>query len=198
MKVKRFIGGSLEENSYVAYYKTGGECYIIDPGHSPDKILKFIKEEKLSPKGILLTHHHYDHTDGVDKLCEARELPVYLHREDLDMYGSEVDVILEGDDVLTLDEGYLTVIHTPGHTGGSVCFYFADSKVIFTGDTLFYDDIGRTDFKDSDDRRMHKSCHKLSELLESDTMVYPGHDNFGSMKAIRKVNSYFNEYAGNK
>ena len=87
MKVKRFIGGSLEENSYVVYRKTGGECYIIDPGHSADKILKFIKEEKLSPKGILLTHHHYDHTDAVDKIRESRELPVFLHREDLDAAG---------------------------------------------------------------------------------------------------------------
>lgn len=198
MKVKRFIGGSLEENSYVVYRKTGGECYIIDPGHSADKILKFIKEEKLSPKGILLTHHHYDHTDAVDKIRESRELPVFLHREDLDMYGNDVDVILEGDDVLMLDNEAFTVIHTPGHTGGSVCYYFEESKIIFTGDTLFCDDIGRTDFKDSDDRRMHKSCHRLSDLLSGDTTVYPGHDNFNSMKAIRKINSYFNEYAGVK
>ncbi len=198
MKVKRFIGGPLEENGYVAYQKTGSDCYIIDPGHSADKILKFIRDERLHPKGILLTHHHYDHTEGIERILESKEIPVFLHREDIDLYKGNVDVILEGDDVLLLENEAFTVVHTPGHTGGSVCFYFEESKIIFTGDTLFCDDIGRTDFRDSDDRRMHKSCHKLNELLSNDVTVYPGHDNYNSMKAIRKINSYFNEYAGVK
>ena len=68
MKIKRFVGGNLESNGYVLYQKKGGTAWIIDPGYAPDKFLRFLKENDLKLQGILLTHHHYDHTGGVDKI----------------------------------------------------------------------------------------------------------------------------------
>jgi glyoxylase-like metal-dependent hydrolase (beta-lactamase superfamily II) len=137
MQVRRLIGGTLEGNGYIIYQKEGGCCFIVDPGYNPDKFVKAMKEHKLNLIGILLTHHHYDHVGGVKKIRELKGCPVYMHRDDCDIYRDEVDVVLEDGDTVNLDGEEIKALHTPGHTAGSVCFYSEKNKASFTGDTIF-------------------------------------------------------------
>ena len=191
MKIKRLICGGLESNGYIIYQKEGGDCYIIDPGYNPEKFIKTMKESRLSPIGILLTHHHYDHVGGVKKIRELKGCPVYMHLEDVDMYRDEVDVVMKDGDVLMLGDEGIKVMHTPGHTQGSVCFYSEKGKLAFTGDTIFNVDLGRTDFKDGSSRRMEESIRDVVNLWANEIMIHPGHGDPCNMKFVRKVNREF-------
>ena len=191
MKVKRLMGGNLESNGYIIYQKEGGDCYIIDPGYNPDKFIKTVKESKLNVAGILLTHHHYDHVGGVKKIRDLKGCPVYMHKGDVDMYRDEVDAVLEDGDTVNLDDEIIKVLHTPGHTEGSVCFFSEKSKLAFTGDTVFNVDLGRTDLKDGSAQKMEQSIRNVVNLWDNDITIYPGHGDPCNMKFVRKVNREF-------
>lgn len=196
MKIKRFIGGILESNGYVIYQKEGGACYVIDPGYSPDRFAKYISQLGLKPQGILLTHHHYDHTGGVKKLRRMLECPVFLHREDMDSYKEPVENSLEDGDVIYLEDEALTVVHTPGHTRGSVCFYSEKSKLAFTGDTIFNVDLGRTDLEDGSEEDMIRSCRDILDKWSNEIYIYPGHGDGCNMKKVRRINKEFLDILG--
>lgn len=196
MKIKRFIGGVLESNGYVIYQQEGGPCFVIDPGYSPDRFVQYIKKMNLKMEGILLTHHHYDHTGGVKKLKAEFECPVYLHREDMDLYKEPVEYPLEDGDVVGLEEETIRVIHTPGHTRGSVCFYSEKSKLAFTGDTIFNVDLGRTDLEDGSEADMVRSCKEVIDKWSNEIFIYPGHGDGCNMKKVRKLNQEFLDIVG--
>ncbi|QIB69975.1 MBL fold metallo-hydrolase [Aminipila butyrica] len=191
MKMKRIVGGNLESNGYIIFQKSGGSCFVIDPGYNAEKFVKQMKELKLSIKGILLTHHHYDHTGAVARLRELTDCPVYMHWGDLGMYKGTVDVIMEDGMILDLDEEELRVIHTPGHTEGGVCFYAQKSKLVFTGDTIFNVDLGRTDLKDGSPEKMENSIREIIDKWENDITIYPGHGDSCNMKFVRRYNQEF-------
>lgn len=191
MKIKRFIGGMLESNGYVIYQEDGGSCYIIDPGYNPKVFIEFVQQHQLQPKGILLTHHHYDHVGGVERIRDQLECPVYLHRKDCDIYKKPVEVYVEDGDAIELDGETLTVIHTPGHTKGSVCFFSEKSKVSFTGDTIFNVDLGRTDLGDGSPEEMRESILNRIDTWENDIFIYPGHGDGCTMKKVRQINREF-------
>lgn len=188
MKIERFIGGILESNGYIIYNHNGGSCYVIDPGYNAKVFESCIKKHDLDVKGILLTHHHYDHVGAVEKLKASYNCPVYLHRKDCDMYKAAVDVYMEDGDIIDLDGEKITVINTPGHTRGSVCFYSRKSKVVFTGDTIFNVDIGRVDLEDGSEKEMIDSIINKIEKWGNDMMIYPGHGDGCTMKKVRKIN----------
>ena len=196
MKIKRFIGGVLESNGYVIYQQEGGPCFVIDPGYSPDRFVQYIKKMNLKMEGILLTHHHYDHTGGVKKLKAEFECPVYLHREDMDLYKEPVEYPLEDGDVVGLEEETIRVIHTPGHTRGSVCFYSEKSKLAFTGDTIFNVDLGRTDLEDGSEADMVRYCKEVIDKWSNEIFIYPGHGDGCNMKKVRKLNQEFLDIVG--
>ena len=198
MKIKRLVGGNLESNGYLIYQKEGSCCYIIDPGHGPEKFIKAAKENKLSILGILLTHHHYDHVSGVKKIRDAKSCPVYLHRGDMDMYRDEVDIALEGGETIMLEDEAIKVLHTPGHTEGSVCYYSEKSKLAFTGDTIFNVDLGRTDLKDGDPYKMEESVRGVINHWSNEIVIYPGHGDSCNMKFVRRVNREFLDIVENK
>jgi len=198
MLIKRLVGGALESNGYIIYKKEGKDCYIIDPGYHPEKFIKAIKELKLSVLGILLTHHHYDHVGGVAKIREMKACQVYLHREDADMYRDEVDIMMEGGDEIILGDEVIKVLHTPGHTLGSVCFYSEKTKAAFTGDTIFNVDLGRTDFRDGSASKMENSIRNIINKWDNEVMIYPGHGDPCSMKFVRKVNREFLDIVENR
>lgn len=191
MKIQRFIGGMLESNGYVIYQNEGQTCYIIDPGYNPKVFIDFLKKKELDLKGIILTHHHYDHTGAVDRLKDAYDCPVYLHRNDCDMYKKPVDVYMEDGDIINIDGEKLVVINTPGHTRGSVCLYSEKSKLAFTGDTIFNVDLGRTDLQDGSEWEMEDSIINKIDKWGNDIMIYPGHGDGCTMKKVRKINKEF-------
>ena len=191
MKIKRFICGLLESNGYVIYQREGENCFIIDPGYGPKVFKDFINEHSLHVKGILLTHHHYDHVGAVDKLKDVFDCPVYLHRRDCDMYKKNVDVYMEDGDTIDLDGETITVINTPGHTKGSVCFFSHKSRLAFTGDTIFNVDLGRTDLEDGSEEEMRRSITDIVDKWQNDIMIYPGHGDGCTMKAVRRINKEF-------
>lgn len=191
MKIKRLIGGNLESNGYVIYDREQGEGFVVDPGYNGDKFLKIIEDLRLNMKGILLTHHHYDHVGGVDKIREKTDCPIYIHRADSDMYKKHVDVLLENEDKLFLGNEEIKVIHTPGHTKGSVCFISESSKQAFTGDTIFNVDLGRTDLSDGSSHEMEHTIRNIIDLWSNEITIYPGHGDSCNMKYVRKFNQEF-------
>lgn len=193
MKIQRFTGGILESNGYVLYQSEGQTSYIIDPGYNSKVYLDYLKKNNLKLEGILLTHHHYDHTGAVDRIKKELECPVYLHRADCDMYKKPVDVYMEDGDVIDLGGEKLTVISTPGHTRGSVCFFSAKSRVSFTGDTIFNVDLGRTDLEDGSEEEMRHSIIDIIDKWDNDIMIYPGHGDGCTMKKVRKINKEFKD-----
>lgn len=187
MKIKRYILGLLEANGYIIYQQEGSACFIIDPGAKADRFLEFLDSMNLTCKGILLTHHHSDHVGGVDKIRKALDCPVHIHREDADMYKKPA-VTMEDRDTFDLDGETITVIHTPGHTRGSVCFYSDKSKLAFTGDTIFNVDLGRTDLVDGDESQMEHSIRHIIHRWPNDITIYPGHGDECTMKKVRGIN----------
>ncbi|WP_206459483.1 MBL fold metallo-hydrolase [Anaerovorax sp. IOR16] len=188
MKIKRFIGGNLESNGYVLYDKEGGEAFIIDPGYLPERFLKACASFGLTVKGILLTHHHYDHVGAVERLKKEWDCNVYLHWQDVEHYKKTVDVMLEDGEVFFLGTEELHVVHTPGHTHGSVCFFSEKSKCVFTGDTIFNIDLGRTDLEDGSETEMRHSIRNIISNWSNDITIYPGHGDSATMKYVRAHN----------
>jgi len=187
MKIKRFILGLLEANGYVIYQQETGDCYIIDPGAKAEGFLDFLTRMNLTCRGILLTHHHSDHVGAVEKIRKTLECPVYIHREDADMYKKPAST-MENGDVFDLDGETITVVHTPGHTMGSVCFYSEKSKLAFTGDTIFNVDLGRTDLIDGDETQMEQSIRNIIDKWSNEITIYPGHGDSCTMKKVRGIN----------
>ncbi len=191
MKIKRFICGNLAENGYVIYNREGGECFVIDPGAAAKQFITFIVEKMLIPKGILLTHMHNDHTGAVDAIATAFSCPVFMHAKDAAVYRGNVDTKIEGGEIFALEDEKIEVIHTPGHTHGSVCFMCAKSRVCFTGDTIFDTDLGRTDLSGGSETEMKRSITDVISRWENDITIYPGHDENANMKAVRRYNTEY-------
>ena len=193
MEIKRFVGGILEANGFVISDPQSRQCYIIDPGYKPKVFAQYIEKEGLQPLGILLTHHHSDHTGAASQTGKNLDCPLYMHRADCDLFGEPVDVYLEGGESLTLGEEKFTVIHTPGHTKGSVCFMFRKSRICFTGDTVFNVDLGRTDLADGSEDEMINSIINVVDRWPGDITIYPGHGDSCTMKTVRRINTEFIE-----
>ena len=128
MEIKRFIGGILEANGYVISDPQSGSCFIIDPGYRPKVFSQYIAKAGLDPAGILLTHHHSDHTGAAENLADRWDCPILMHEADAFVYRGRVDRMLHDQEVLLLEDEEIRVLSTPGHTKGSVCFYAGKSR----------------------------------------------------------------------
>ncbi|MBQ1406828.1 MAG: MBL fold metallo-hydrolase [Eubacterium sp.] len=198
LKIKRFMLGPILEDGYVVYENDGELCYIIDPGYEPGGYISFVDEHSLKPAGILLTHLHGDHTGAADALKDAFGCVTMMHEQDAFVYKGVIDVMLKDGDVIPLGSDSLKVIHTPGHTKGSVCFLSEKSKVCFTGDTVFDTDLGRTDLKGGSEQDMVRSIRNVVDGFANDIHIYPGHEGDCTMKYVRKFNSEFNAIVSGK
>lgn len=183
MKITRLSLGVLDTNCYIVSSEKGN-AFIIDPADSADEIKDALRRDDLAAKFIVNTHGHIDHI----KADAVLSLPVYIHSLDAEIisdpqknhmisfFGGFEPVVperlLEEGDLIKLDELTFKVIHTPGHTHGCICIY--GEGVLFSGDTLFKNGIGRTDIPRSSATDMENSLKKLS-ALDPDTVVYPGH-----------------------
>lgn len=190
MIVDVFPSGPYSTNAYLLVSEKSKEAIIIDPSpQSSGPLLAAIKKRGCHVLGIYLTHSHWDHIADVHRLKEELPLPVYIHPEDapnlenpghdrlplfISLTGVKPDGFLFDGEKCSVGALSFTVIHTPGHSPGGVCFYFPDEKVLMSGDTLFKESIGRLDLPGSDAERMWSSLKKL-ETLPPETVVYPGH-----------------------
>ncbi|MEE0742021.1 MAG: MBL fold metallo-hydrolase [Emergencia sp.] len=191
MKIQKITGGSLMSNGYVLYEKDGGSCLIIDPGYGPQKFIDFVTEQKLHCDGIILTHLHHDHTGAADSVADYLDCPIYMHETDACVYKGKVDRYLYHHDALHLDGEELRILHTPGHTGGSICILAEKSRVCFTGDTLFDTDLGRTDLAGGSEKQLRESIKNVIDRWENYIYIYPGHDGGCTMKSVRQNNPEF-------
>lgn len=189
MKIITMPVGLLEANSYIVYDEAKGKGAIIDPGGDGEIILNELRARDLQLEYILLTHGHFDHIDGVGWLKDKTGAQIAIHREDAPCLGDihknlsfsigmesiqpQADLILDHGDTIEIGDITLKVIHTPGHSLGSISLL--GEGHVFTGDTLFKDSIGRTDFFGGNMDQILASIRDRLLVLEDNTLVYPGH-----------------------
>jgi len=170
--------GQMQNFSYLI--GDSKEAAVVDPGWEVDKVLQIASKHDLEVRYVLITHSHYDHINEVKNIVDATDATVYVHKEDVDEIknkGVEKIKIIKDNDEISVGKVKIKVLHTPGHTPGSVC-YLVDNKLI-TGDTLFVENIGRTDLPGGDPKIIIESLDRLKKLDEN-IEVYPGHD-YGSI-----------------
>ncbi|PIV65245.1 MAG: MBL fold metallo-hydrolase [Candidatus Nealsonbacteria bacterium CG01_land_8_20_14_3_00_12] len=174
-ELEHLIVGPLLTNCYILISK--GEALVIDPGGGLKRILKEIEKAKL--KYIVLTHCHWDHFLAAPKLKRETGAKILIHEEEKAFIKFNVDQFLKNGDEIgyppfeQVGEISLKVIHTPGHTKGSICL--AGKDFIFTGDTIFEDGYGRTDLSGGSQKDLENSLKKLEKILKPGTKIYPGH-----------------------
>ena len=174
MKVFQIPVGSMQNFAYLVEDERSREALAVDSGWETEPIVKLATGEGMRVKYVCATHGHFDHVNTMDKLASE------LDAATVAFSGSDVrpKVGVRDGDVLRLGEGDVRVIHTPGHTEDSVCYY--DGSHLFTGDTLFIEAWGRTDLPGGSDAVLYSSLHEVIMALPGDTVVYPGHD-YGSV-----------------
>lgn len=187
MNIDRYVGGLIRSNGYVIYHNEGGQCYIIDPGYKAKRFIDDVRSKKLIPKGIIFTHHHYDHTGAADEVEKELGCPAFMYEKDLEMYEGKAQALTCNQE-LDFEGEIIKIINTPGHTAGSICLVSDESKLAFTGDTIFNVDLGRTDLEDGNMMDMEKSVMYIDENWSDDMMIYPGHGDPCDMVYVRKKN----------
>ncbi len=201
MLVAGFPTGSFQANCFVLAAEAGGPCVVVDPGEDAEQPLdELLRQHRLDPVAVLLTHGHFDHVFAVAPVCDGNDIPAWIHPDDRALltdpmrglstearqfFGGRVE-LREPREVRTLDDGTalelagltLTVDHTPGHTRGSVTFRSATDGgqgLLVSGDTLFAGSIGRTDFPGGDHEQILASLRDKILVLDDETVVLPGH-----------------------
>ncbi len=189
MKIIKYSLGQLQANCY--FLIKGEDCLIIDPADDASFILEELQRQRLNLVGMLATHGHFDHIGAVGEIQLSFNIPLYIFREDqflIDRLNETAKYFLGFNPhfIKPITVKYLTetnfrisdfklrILSSPGHTPGSCCFYVEKEKVIFTGDTLFKDGIGRYDFSYSNKKDLKTSLEKIFKLPK-ETIIYPGH-----------------------
>ena len=193
--------GPLMTNCYMLH--DDKRCLIVDPGDDAPGIVESIEARGEKPVAILLTHAHSDHILAVPELRAKYDIPVYIGEIETALLedgtrnnpfgsseGMKADRTVKEGDVLTLAGLTFKVIHTPGHTAGSVCYYFEKEKILAAGDTLFYQSYGRTDLPTGSDKAMFFTLRRLLSELPGDVEVLPGHGRGTTIGYEKKVKKF--------
>lgn len=208
MILETFPVGLLECNCTLLGDEATGEAMVIDPGDNVPFILERLAAHKLKLKQIVVTHAHIDHVGGALRLKRATNAPILLNENDLPLLkmmnvqatwlGVPTPEVAAPDEsareglVIGIANHEGQVLHTPGHTQGSVCLHFPDEKLLFAGDTLFAGSIGRTDLPGGDGKQILRSIHDRLMPLADETRVIPGHGPETTIGAERESNPFLN------
>lgn len=206
---KIFPVGPLQCNCSVVGDEQTHEAMVIDPGDQIEDILAILKAEKLTLKQIVVTHAHIDHVGGAMKLKAATGAPILMNQNDqallkmLDVQAGwigvappgkvEIDQSVTTGDALKVGAIEANVVHTPGHTEGSVCLYFPAEQKLIAGDTLFAGSIGRTDLPGGDFKKIIRSLHEKLLVLPDETVVVPGHGPLTTIGEERESNPFLQQ-----
>jgi len=197
--------GQLATNTYIMGDAETGRVFIIDPAAEPERIEETLERDGLRPEVLLLTHAHYDHIGAADALRDRYRIPLWCGKDDAPMLKSpgsnlsvyfgepvalEADRLYEDGQEFRTPCGKMEVIATPGHTAGSVCLYFPERAILFSGDTLFKGSVGRTDFPTGDSRQLLASLRNVILKLPPETRVFPGHGEETTIEYEKKHNPY--------
>ncbi|MGX9135258.1 MBL fold metallo-hydrolase [Rummeliibacillus sp. JY-2-4R] len=211
LNVRTFPLGPVQANCYVIS-NSENECLVIDPGGEGEKFVKQLRALNLKPLAILLTHAHFDHIGGVDAVREAFKIPVYLHKKESSWlqdpkkngsakYAEIPDIIIEPTDQLISEEKIVEkgnfsfeILHTPGHSPGSITFLFKNEGFAIVGDTLFEGSIGRTDLPEGNSKQLLSSIHDKLLTLDEETIIYPGHGNPTRVDIEMELNPFLNGF----
>jgi hydroxyacylglutathione hydrolase len=206
MILETFPVGMLQCNCTLLGDEATGEAMVVDPGDNIPYILERLSANKLTLKQIVVTHAHIDHVGGALRLKRATGAPILLNESDLPLLkmmnmqaawlGVATPEVVAPDEnaneglVVGIGNHKAQVLHTPGHTQGSICLHFAPEKLLFAGDTLFAGSIGRTDLPGGDGRQILRSIHDRLLMLADETRVIPGHGDETTIGAERESNPF--------
>ena len=208
MEIDRLILGAFETNCYVVRKdEAASNCLIIDAGLDATDLVAFLDRHQLTPVAVVLTHGHADHIVGVAALRQRYPgIRVFIHQLDapsltnsdanlsalagITFTTEPADVLLREGDVIEEAGIRLKVLHTPGHTLGGICLYAESEGIVFAGDTLFVDSVGRTDFPGGDMDQLLESIHTKLFGLPDKTAVYPGHGLRTTIGREKRANPY--------
>lgn len=203
--IKTLVLGALATNCMLIIQQERKEMIIVDPADSAELITEAATRLDCRPAAIFLTHGHFDHMLAVEDLKDIYEIPVYAYAEEQDILGSselnlsagwaaryttKADHLLKDRQTLEAAGMKFTVLHTPGHTKGSCCYYLPEAKVLFSGDTLFAGSVGRMDFPTSSGAQMKNSLKKLVTEIPEDVLVYPGHGDTTTIGYEKRYNPF--------
>lgn len=203
--IQQRVLGMVSTNVYVCMHAETKEAFIVDPADDADEIIRLVSAMGAKPCAILLTHGHFDHIGAADALRKRYEIPVYAEEHEKELLTSPAlnlsggwadsltltaDHLLKDGDMLNIAGFTIRVLHTPGHTPGGCCYELVGEDILFSGDTLFYMSVGRTDFPGSSGAAMRMSLHRLLEELSEDTQVLPGHGESTTIGYEKRNNPY--------
>ena len=205
IKIKRLVLGSVSTNCYILYREDTKQAVLFDPADASERIIETLQQLDVALEGILLTHGHFDHILAADAVRKASGCKIYAYREeaqvasdaDLNLsnhFGAgtslQIDVSLDDGEALELAGFSFQVLHTPGHTKGSACYYLEKEGLLFSGDTLFAGSVGRTDFPTGSGAELMRSVKERLSVLPDETKVLPGHGDTSTIAYEKKNNPY--------
>lgn len=197
--------GLMRTNCYLVADEDSREAFLIDPADRAEELAYLIEREGVTLKGILITHGHFDHVAAVTELAARYHVPICCGEQEAELLANPVlnesaafrrevsvvaDRLLKDGQKLMLGKTEFTVIATPGHTVGGVCYYSEQEQLVFSGDTLFFESVGRSDFHTGNERTLMRSIKERLYVLPDEVVVYPGHGPKTSIGYEKENNPY--------